>query len=339
MPQWLLPGLGEGFFMAIVKLFGHVEMGKFAPTIPDVLLATGLVGLMQTILALAVLLARQRSNPDVRIVAHRGYIVRSIMFGGCALFATICAFAAFQNGARADVGANTFIVAVLPIFATALWGITMRSGDERLDTNQLCGLGIALVGALLVTTPALRPGNSPTWIAYSFGTMLGATATRLVAQEIKKYGKRLGLADLDSWTMQFWGGGVLACGLPISLVWIDLSGTAPLWSFAGFWQAAVVTAGGQALWWTFRLYAVPNDGTPLCIKELAAGTLYLTTASVGGYLFAGDALPLSKIFGLALFFPAFFFTQKQARGYCRRRFFGVRPVVSPVVEAKPAKAA
>ncbi|MDP3735361.1 MAG: hypothetical protein Q8R39_02960 [bacterium] len=334
MPEWLMPGLAEGFFMAIVKLFGHAEMGRFVPTIPDVLFATGLVGLMQTSLALAVLLARRRRNPDVHIMTHDGYIARSIIFGAYALFATICAFAAFQNGARADVGANTFIVAVLPIFATAIYGAVI-SRKERLDRYQLCGLGIALIGALLVTMPALRPGNSPLWIAYSFGTMLGATATRLAAQDIRAWGKLSKLPELNPWVMQLWGGAVLALALPLSLLWIDLRGIPPQLIVLGFLGAAMVTAGGQAIWWTCRLYAVPKDGTPLCIKELGAGTLYLATATFGGALFAGDALPPAKLFGLALFLPAFFLAQKQAREYCRNRFFGVRPVSSmPATEIK-----
>jgi len=328
MPEWLIPGLAEGFFMAVVKLFGHAGMGKFVPTIPHVLFAVGLVGLMQTSVALAVLFAHRRRKPDVHIRTHSGYIVRSLGFGAYALFATICAFAAFQNGARADVGANTFIVAVLPIFTTALWGVIgsrvglIASRNERLDAYQLCGLGVALIGSLLVTMPALRPGNSPIWIVYSLGTMLGATATRLEAQDIRAWGKRSRLPELNPWVMQFWGGAVLALALPLSLLWIDLGGVPSQLVLLGFLGAAVVTAGGQAIWWTCRLYAVPKDGTPLCIKELGAGTLYLATATFGGALFAGDALPPAKLFGLALFIPAFFLAQEQAREYCRHRFFG-----------------
>jgi len=63
MPEWLIPGLAEGFFMAVVKLFGHAGMGKFVPTIPHVLFAVGLVGLMQTSVALAVLFAHRRREP------------------------------------------------------------------------------------------------------------------------------------------------------------------------------------------------------------------------------------------------------------------------------------
>jgi drug/metabolite transporter (DMT)-like permease len=326
MPEWLIPGLAEGFFMGIVKLFGHAGMGRFVPTIADVLFAVGLVGLMQASLALAILLARRRSNPDLCIVEHGGYVVRSIMFGAYALFATICAFAAFQNGARADVGANTFIVAVLPIFATAIFGAVI-SRKESLDRSQLCGLGIALVGSLLVTMPALRPGNSWVWILYSLGTMLGATATRLEAQDIVAWGKHNGLPKLDPWVMQLWGGAVLALALPLSLPWIDFHGLTLQLAVIAFWGAAIVTAGGQAIWWTCRLYAVPKDGTPLCIKELGAGTLYLATATFGGVLFAGDALPPAKIVGFALFFPAFFLAQGQAREYCRKHFFAGHPAV------------
>ncbi len=127
---------------------------------------------------------------------------------------------------------------------------------------------------------------------------------------------------------------MLALALPLSIPWIDFSVLTLLLAAAAFWVAAIVTVGGQAMWWTCRLYAVPKDGTPLCIKELGAGTLYLATATFGGALFAGDVLPPAKVFGLTLFLPAFFLAQREAREYCRQHLFGVRPAigVSPAIK-------
>jgi hypothetical protein len=313
--EWIGWALAEGATMGAVKVFGHSAMGPFVSTIRDALLVTGLTGLLQALIAGIVIIAERQRKGGPAVFVSAGYLKRTVWFAFWAGVATVCAYYAFVNGARADVGANTFIVAVLPIFGTAL--VERIKGGRRWKAKQKFGFAIAVVAAVLVTCPALRPGNNPIWILISAGTAVGATGTRLVMGSIRKWERDQNLPILNSWVLQLWGGGIMAalCFLPVPF-WVErVGGLLEIFSY-GFLRTLCVVAVGNMMWWTFRLWAVPNT-TPLAVKELVAGNMYLTSATLGSHFFAPyDLIPPLKLLGLFLFIPAFFCTQNNAWKYC-----------------------
>ena len=313
---WLPWAVGEGAFMGLAK-FGHGWVGGVSPSILHIIFAAGLVGLVQMVVGYVALAHRGKA-----VLTRGWYLAGSLGFGFCALVATVCAFAAFQSGARADMGANTFIVSALAIVPAAFLGYWLFG--ERIGGKQAIGLFVALAGAALVTAPALNPGNSPVWILWSLGTMLCAATTRTIAKAMAVYGAKRNLPKLEHWAMLFWGGAAMAgLSLPIAAFKWDVVEDA---FSTSLWWLALVVAVCNLVWWSCRLRAF-QELAPLCFKELPSVCAYLMVATLGGVVMFGDALPLSKVLGLLLFIPAFFAAQEDLWDYCTRltgRLFAYR---------------
>jgi hypothetical protein len=326
--DWLQWALAEGATMGGVKVFGHAAMGPFVGTLPGILFATGIVGLMQAVVAAIILAALRVCGQNVVVVPAMGYIARILLFGILATGATLCAPAAFITGARANIAANTFIVAVLPIYGTAIAGRFIFK--QRLQLAHYKGLAIAALATLLVTTPSLNSGEHWIWIVFSSITMICATGTRLAAMSLKRYGEKHGLVPINPFVLQLWGGGVMAfslLGLPLAGIGaVDVVYSVNQSNL--FWIAAYVTAGGNMMWWTFRLWAVPEQGTPLAMKELPACSAYLACAAILGHFFGHDRLTWLTVLGLTLFIPAFFVGQPDARKYYAKRLSHMADIAS-----------
>lgn len=333
MAGWFVWALLEGSDMGGIKVWGHGAMGRFTPTLYDVLTAVFIAAVFQMFAGLFFTCVRKKT-----IWAPIEYIKRSIGFGFCAEVAGICAVAAFMNGARAAVDTNAFISAVLPIFGTAFYG-WMFCG-EKLRPSEKLGLAIPLVGALgfFVVPDAVRSynsGNNLIWIVYSFGTMIGATATRTIIKSMNDWGLKHKVPKMDIWTLQFWGGATMAlCSFP----WILLAPRPFVEMFIrpqGFWIAVSIIAIGQLGWWTFRLWAVPKT-TPQCIKELCAVTMYLLVAAIGGIIEAGDPFSWLRWFGYATF-PAGMFVihHDQIASFTRGLIARRRPVRTEPIPSTP----
>ena len=299
--EWIAWAVGEGFFMGLMK-FGQGFVGGQSPTLWHVILATGIVGMIQMTTGFGVVAAKKKE-----FHVNEKYLMGSLGLGLAMSGATFCAFAALRAGA--DMGANTFIGNALVIIPAAFIG--RWSFRERVGARQWIGVALGLAGAVFVTVPALGAGGGYAWIAWSLGTLFCATLMRVIQKYLAKLGNA-GLPPLHPGQMLFWGGVSMTLCMPLGFI-----GEGVLYAVSA--SPLLLFAAGVALcnsaWWWCRLRAF-QEQAPLAIKDLPSMPVYLATASVAGTLWFGDAMGIMKIVGLLMFFPAFFLAQEDAWGYC-----------------------
>lgn len=331
MFEWVNWALLEGVFMGFAK-FGHGMVGSMSPTLFHVLFATAFVGIVQTMFGYIVLKAR-----GVKLEEYRGpYRVNALVFGVCALAATICAFAAFRMGSRADMAANTFISSTLAIAPLAVLGRILF--QERLGTKQWIGIGVAISGVYVTLVPSFGGDGIPVWVWWSAGTMIFSAATETVSRWQAQWERNNRKPKLDPLVLQFWGG--LGMAVPALLAFIfggwffeapeviaDILTSALLLIYA------LAVAGCNIAWWWFRLRAFQKEA-PLCFKKFPSVFAYLVVATAGGILLFHDPLSWTKL-GIFLFAPAFLLGQKGAWEYgmsVSKRFFPATALQRPSEE-------
>jgi hypothetical protein len=293
--NWLTLALVEGFLMGVAKI-GHGLVGSVSITLGHVMFATGVVGIVVASIGFFFGCLQK----------HKIWVTGwnkwgSMLFGLGCILATICAFAAFRNGARADMGANTFISGPLGILVLCvLGGIRYK---EMPSVDKIGAALLALIGAYMVTKPNARllSGDIPVWVWWSLGTCVFASGTRFVAKETAVQGIKAGLPKTPPWIKIFWGGLVMSLALPLGILMrpavVHDAATTLLVPFAIF--VALPTLG----WWFCRFSAYQN-GAPLGMKEVSLSGAYLAVGAIAGMLFFQDSMSPLKIAGLAMFAPA-----------------------------------
>ncbi len=301
---WVSYALKEGLGMGLMKI-GQGYVGAQSPTLWHLVLATGLVGLVMTVVGFLVLLyAKEKFYPG------GGYLIGSLLSGVAMFGATFCAFAALRAGA--DMGANTFLGNAIVIVPAAIIG-RLRF-KEKVGLSQWLGIVVAIASAVCVTMPTLDRGGGWAWIVWSLGTLAFATFMRLFPKELAVWGRRHGLPPIHSGQQLFWGGVAMTFCIVVAS-----SQEGPAQDVFRPEPLLLIGAVGisNVFWWRYRLLAYIAKA-PMSVKDLPTLPVYLATASLGGCLLFGDTFGLWKAFGFFLFFPAFFLAQEGSWGYCKR---------------------
>ncbi len=303
--SWLLLAIAEGCLMGIMKLF-HGLVGNISPTIYHVAFATLAVGIVQAAAGFAG--ARIKGE---KLLIHRYNLAGFIVFGLFVEIATLFSFLAFQYGARADMGTNTFIVSVLIIVPAA--AIARFAFREDVGMRQGAGGLIAILGGAILLSPSALAGESRIWVWWSLITMLAACGSIATAKTLSRLARagvipRMSISG-NIFVLQFWGGLAMSiCSLGILLVspagrdLVEDLWESPPWLVFGY--AGVVAAANMG-WWSCRQISFQNNA-PYFFRVLPWAVCFLGTATMSGVIVFHDPLPMIKILGLILFLPAIF---------------------------------
>ncbi len=255
------------------------------------LLATAIIGLVQTVLG--TIGATARKQP---LLTKRSHILGACGFGVLAFVATILGFTVFLPHFNGEVGVVTFIV-TLSIVPGAL--IDSLVFGRRFNKRKIIGLLIAVVaGYSVLGWPTLNEAlHLPAWVWLSFGIMAAVTVNQWITQSIK---------DIDPFVKNFWGGLTTLVLCLLSLLCISsLEVVVPTSSLLQriylFSSLCGVIVVGM---WCFNLISY-KTGASIALKKLVMNGTYLSVTMLAGILFFDETATLSKAIGVALYLTAF----------------------------------
>lgn len=289
---WMGYALGEAGFR-IGSRSTSQAIGRLTATLPQLLLMTTVVGIVQCCGGIA--LARAR---NVRLLAAPVLIGWSVCFGLLASLNTILTFATIQHGG--PLGASTFII-TLSIIPGAL--IDRIFFGERLRPMQWGGVSIGIFGMYaMLSFPDLRALTElPLWVWLALANMFGVAVNQGITRAVKA---------IDPFVKNVWvGATTIACTLPFALPTLATDAAilpAMFWigtSIIGCFVIGLVSLNVMSY----------KAGGSIAVKKLIVQGTYLVGATIVGAVAFNESLTVGTAVGLACFLLAFVLLTAKSR--------------------------
>lgn len=311
---WVAWSLMEGLGLGVSRLFFSLG-GNVSPSLAHILFAAVCAGCFQVFFGGALALIKKERIRTSGFWHTMGPVALGI--GG--LVANVCAFAAFQAVARADMASSNFLATVPVVLLGAFFGWLIFS--EALGWRQGVGLAFAIGGAYLtipLSFAALWKSGIPVWVWFSLGTALFATINEFISKGMARWEIRHQKPRITPWALQFWGGmSMIAVALGGFMFFAEAGARMEILATDMLWIYGIGAGASNVAWWTCRLLAYQKEA-PVSIRRFPTiGVSLLTAAAIGAVGFGGSFLP--KVPGIILFVPAFFFGQNGSEKYLHLR--------------------
>ncbi len=286
--RWIRWTMLEAITRVFNKIFSK-KVGVLSSTFDQSLVATMIIGVIQTVVGGTVVIAKRQS-----LIKNRVFVLGSCLFGVNAFLCTVLPFYIFTLGG--DMGINAFIITMSIIPGAFIDRIFF---NHRGDRYQWFGILLfVFAGWSILGFPSLGYFiKLPLWIYLSFITMILVAINQGITQKIR---------DVDPFVKNFWGGFIT---LFLGVIWLMARGSLKvLTDFSltnqRIYGVAVVMGLIVVIAWSLNLMSY-KGGAYIVLKKYIMDSFQLIMIMVSGVVIFHEPMTIGKIIGVCVFILAF----------------------------------